>query len=270
MPNNNHLISLQESGGKPSTPGNVTVEFYGHSAVTIVSPNGMRVLMDPWRNDPSGVFGTWFTRDFPAIPVDLVVSTHAHFDHDAVMQPQTSMILERPVGRYRFADVSLTGLVDKHLSVSEGKVDWVDMVRRLGAVPSPPDNDPSFDNTIQIVTTGGLRIAHWGDNRAQPSAALDKALRGLDVLILPIDGSEHILSHAWTNAIIEKYEPKAVIPSHYFIKDLTTVESTLESADSWVATQPDVVRIRTGVFVFNAKELRGARGRVYYFGDDTK
>ncbi len=84
----------------------------------------------------------------------------------------------------------------------------------------PPNNVIAFDNAIQIIETGGLRIAIWDDNRATPDPALDHYLKNVDVLILPI---ESILTRAEVDAIVGKYNPKTVIPAHYFLNGgLTT------------------------------------------------
>lgn len=268
--NNNPLIELQNSGGRPgrsARSGDVTIDYHGHGAFAITSPEGLSVLIDPWRNDPTGQFVPWFSREFPAIPVDLVISTHAHFDHDAVDRPLARMVMLRPVGEYEFADVKLEGLADKHQCEAEGSVDWTGELEALGVNLCPPDNDLPFDNTIQVIETGGLRIAAWGDNRAVPSPALDDRLHDLDVLVLPIDGSEHILAYPRVETIIEKYAPRIVIPAHYANAGLTLPESTLESADSWVATQSHVQRITTGRVVLDRRELRGETGQVLYFGD---
>ncbi|MGA2923222.1 MAG: hypothetical protein ABSE28_19125 [Candidatus Sulfotelmatobacter sp.] len=44
-----------------------------------------------------------------------------------------------------------------------------------------------FDNAIQIIETGGLRIAIWGDKRGMPDPSLEHYLKNVDVLILPIE-----------------------------------------------------------------------------------
>jgi L-ascorbate metabolism protein UlaG (beta-lactamase superfamily) len=77
----------------------------------------------------------------------------------------------------------------------------------------------AFDNAIQIVATGGLRVAIWGDNRAAPDSSLDHYLKNVDVLILPV---ESILTRADVDAIVQKYDPKSVVPAHYFLNGLTT------------------------------------------------
>ena len=40
-------------------------------------------MIDPWRNYPSRTWD-WYFHDFPVTLVDVGVSTHAHFDHDAL------------------------------------------------------------------------------------------------------------------------------------------------------------------------------------------
>ena len=77
----------------------------------------------------------------------------------------------------------------------------------------------SLDNAIQIIATGKLRIAIWGDNRAAPDPSLDHYLENVDVLMLPVD---NVLTRPEVDAIIRKYVPKAVIPAHYFIAGLST------------------------------------------------
>jgi L-ascorbate metabolism protein UlaG (beta-lactamase superfamily) len=126
-----------------------------------------------------------------------------------------------------------------------------------------------FDNAIQIIETGGLRIAIWGDNRAEPDASLDHYLKNVDVLILPI---ESILTRVEVDAIVGKYDPKTVIPAHYFHHGLTTDVSGLESADGWVNDQEkirhaDVRRLDRADLTLNAAELKGSHHRVYYFGN---
>jgi hypothetical protein len=97
--NDNSLITVQETGGNSTRTGDVKIEFYGHDAFKITSPVGLTVLTDPWRNDSIGLYPKWFLNEFPAIQVDIVLSTHAHFDHDAVERPKGLVVLERLVGR---------------------------------------------------------------------------------------------------------------------------------------------------------------------------
>jgi L-ascorbate metabolism protein UlaG (beta-lactamase superfamily) len=268
--NDNQLIALQRAGGDPAKPGPVKIEFYGHDAFKITSPLGMTVLFDPWRNDPTGFWGKWFFTDFPEIKVDIAVSTHAHFDHDATHRPHSFMVMDRPVGEYRFSDVKLTGLADKHQCAGPEHHKWDQISAAARLQTCPPNNPLAFDNMIQVLETGGLKIAVWGDNRPRPGADLDRYLENVDVLILPIDDTGTLLTYPEINAVIARYKPKAIIPAHYLINGLSTDVSGFETADGWVTTQRDVRGVSNGEITLTPSDLGGASQRVYYFGGGYK
>jgi L-ascorbate metabolism protein UlaG (beta-lactamase superfamily) len=259
--NDNSLIAVQKEGGDPTRSGDVRIEFYGHDAFRITSPAGLTVLTDPWGNDETGRYPKWFLREFPAIRVDLVLSTHAHFDHDAVERPKGLIILERLGGQFKLGDMEITGLADKH-KCEPAPADKPDET-------CPPNNVIELDNAIELIETGGLRIAVWGDNRATPDPFLDPYLKNVDVLILPV---EAVLTRAEVDAIFRKYDPKAVIPAHYYVTGLTTDVSGVELAEGWVNDQEklphaDVRRLDGAELTLNAAALKGAHHRVYYFGN---
>jgi len=267
--NDNSLITVQKKGGDPTRAGDVKIEFYGHDAFKVTSPDGLTVLTDPWRNDATGLYPKWFLREFPAIRVDIVLSTHAHFDHDAVGRPNGLMVLARLVGQFKLGDIAITGLADKHKCepAPPDKQDSASAVLHVDTCP--PNNVIGFDNAIELIETGGLRIAIWGDNRATPDPFLDHYLKDVDVLILPI---ESVLTRAEVDAIVGKYNPKAVIPAHYYVAGLTAGVSGLEPADGWVNYQEkihgaDVRRLDRAELTLNAVELKGSSHRVYYFGN---
>ena len=160
------------------------------------------------------------------------------------------MVLERLVGQFKLGDIEITGLADKHQCQSppDSKSD-----RSSADVDTcPPNNLIGLDNAIQIIATGGLRIALWGDNRGVPDSSLDRSLKNIDVLILPVDS---VLTRPEVEAIVQKYDPKAIIPAHYFVEGLTTSASGLESADSWVNDQEkrhtDVRRLNGADFLLS-------------------
>ena len=146
--NDNSVITAQKLGGDPTRSGNVKIEFYGHDAFKVTSPEGLTVLTDPWRNDASGLYPKWFLHEFPAIRVDIVLSTHAHFDHDAVERPKGRMVLERLVGQFKLGDVEITGLADKH-KCEPAPTDKPDSgSTNLHGETCPP-------NAIELIKTGG-------------------------------------------------------------------------------------------------------------------
>jgi L-ascorbate metabolism protein UlaG (beta-lactamase superfamily) len=186
--NNNSLITVQKKAGNPLRSGDVKIEFYGHDAFKVTFPAGLTVLTDPWRNDSTGLYPKWFLSEFPAIRVDVILSTHAHFDHDAVERPKGLMVLERLVGQFKLGDIEITSLADKHKCEPTPADDLPDSASAdLHAETCPPNNVIGFDNAIELIETGGLRIAIWGDNRAAPDPFLDHYLKNVDVLILPVE-----------------------------------------------------------------------------------
>ncbi|NQV21585.1 MAG: MBL fold metallo-hydrolase [Rhodospirillales bacterium] len=264
--NNNHVIALQKAGGSPADEGTLTIDYYGHAAFRITSPKGVVMMFDPWRNDPSGAFGLWFRTEFPKTPVDMVLSTHAHFDHDAVYAPQSPMVLDRVAGDFALADVRVTGLADKHTCIAPGTVDWTAFMDEIGQPGCPPDNWGHLDNTIFVVETAGLKTIVWGDNRHNPSPEVWAALEGADILIIPIDGSQHLLSYAQIDEITARIGPKAVIPAHYHTQGATSVISTLGNADEWVDGRENSRKLDGPSISLTTDAVKDMSDQVLYFG----
>lgn len=237
--NHNRMMELQRETGNPTEPGNVTLAHFGASAFCITSPKGLTVMVDPWRNHPSRS-KDWYLRDMPMTPVDIGVSTHAHFDHDALNRLDAHVLLDRLMGTWSFLDVTITGIPDKHATASGfGTYDFKKVHRELNGVDiEPPNNPRSWDNCLIVVETGGLRILHWGDNRHDAPDHVWEALGRIDIALLPVDGSQHTMSHDMTASIIERLRPKVVVPHHYYIWDVVQRGATLMPADDWVQARP--------------------------------
>jgi hypothetical protein len=152
--NDNSLISVQKTGGNPTRPGDVKIEFYGHDAFKITSPSGLTVLTDPWRNDSTGLYPKWFLNEFPAIRVDIVISTHAHFDHDAVEKPNALMVLERLVGQFKLGDIKITGLADKHKCEPSSPAEPGSASAPQRIETCPPNNGMALDKRFRSFRQG--------------------------------------------------------------------------------------------------------------------
>ena len=92
--NNDRVIAAFNRGGSSAQKGDVSVTHYGGMGYLITSPSGIRLFIDPWRNDPSGTWGIWFKMQMPVTAADIGMSTHAHFDHDAFERLDSGMILD--------------------------------------------------------------------------------------------------------------------------------------------------------------------------------
>ena len=264
--NNNDIIERQQAVGDPAAAGEVAVQFYGHSSFKITSPSGFTMLFDPWRNDPSGAWGIWFLEPFPQVEVDAVLSTHAHFDHDAIERPLAQMILDRMTGIFTFSDAKITGLADKHQCEAPGWYKWTDAMPEFGQPQCPPDNYHHLDNNIYRVETGGLSIAVWGDNRQNPADHVWAALEGVDVLILPVDQSQHILSYQQADDIVNRLKPHVVIPEHYLTKGASITLTTLGTAAEWTKMQPNHTFLDSATLKLSVDEVRQMDRHVLYYG----
>ena len=265
--NHNRMMELA-GDARPAASDEVELAYYGSSAFRITSPKGLTVMIDPWRNHPMRTWD-WYLADMPMTPVDIGVSTHAHFDHDGLNRLDAHVLLDRLIGTYSFLDVTITGIPDKHaVSDGFGSYDRNKVHRELnGVVIDPPNNPRSWDNCLIVVEAGGVRILHWGDNRFDPPEAVWRQLGRIDIALLPIDGSEHVMSYAMTEAIIARLNPRIVVPHHYYIWDLTQRASTLFTADAWVDRQPRAQRLAGPAARYTGKGLAGKETRVDYFGE---
>ena len=252
----------------PETAGAVELAFFGSSAFRVTTPAGISIMLDPWRNLPTRTWD-WYFHDFPLTQVDIGVSTHSHFDHDALHRLDASMLLDRPIGQFAFGDVRITGIADKHATdFRQAPYDAGKLLMALDGVDvRPPNNPRSWDHCLVLVETGGLRILHWGDNRADPPDSVWQALGQVDVVLMPIDDSRHVMGWDAAEAVIAKLRPKIVVPHHYYIWNVVQRQSTLQPAAPWVATQPRAETLDSPSFVLDASTLAAENTRVVHFGD---
>jgi len=266
--NHNRMIALQDTvTGTPETAGAVEIAFFGSSAFRITSPAGISVMVDPWRNHPAGKWD-WYFHDMPEVAVDIGVSTHAHFDHDALHLLDAHVLLDRPIGTYQFGDIRIGGIADKHATdASAALYDFVKINAYFGGQKLlPPDNARSWDNTLVVIETGGLRILHWGDNRADPPEAVWARLGRIDILLMPADDSQHVLGYPAVEEIARRLAPKVLIPHHYYIWNVVQRGSTLLPVTGWLAGRDDV-RHLDGPAASYAPDTLPEAMRIHHFGD---
>ncbi len=153
--NHNRMIELQANAAPPKD-GPVEVSFFGSSAFRIKSPGGVSVMIDPWRNHPSRAWD-WYFHDFPITEVDIGISTHAHFDHDALHRLDAHVLLDRLIGMYRFGDMTIYGLADKHETDSSCALyDFKKFHKDFHNTDiEPPNNPRSWDHCLIVIETGG-------------------------------------------------------------------------------------------------------------------
>lgn len=269
--NHNRMIDLQKSDAKGlARDGTAEVElsYYGGSAFKVTSPTGLTVMIDPWRNLPTGKWD-WYFHDFPRTAVDIGVSTHAHFDHDALHRLDAHVLLDRLIGVYEFGELRIIGIAEKHATDSSSAIyDFKKIIKKFGNVDiEPPHNPRSWDNCLIIVETGDLRILHWGDNRHNPPNDIWDAIGPIDIALLPIDGSQHVLGFQSITDIIARLKPKVVVPHHYYIWDVVQRSSTLLPVSDWIDRQPNTRTIGKASNLYSRDTMPTDTPTIDYFGD---
>ena len=265
--NNNRLIQIQNEGGVQDDTGKVEIAYFSNSAFRVTSPRGVSIMVDPWRNDPSGAWGLWYRMDFPETEVDIGMSTHAHFDHDALDRVDANMLLDRMAGTFEIGDVKITGIADKHQCVAPGIVAWTDAVKQFEGRDQicPPTNFRHMDNSLYLIETGGLRLLMWGDNRPEPPQEVWDRIGEVDVVFVPVDGSRHILDYQQADSVMQKTNAKVAIPHHYLVPETTFVTSTLQDAAEWTQTHEHTM-LDTASIQISKADLADKQGHVMYFG----
>ena len=199
-----------------SVSAQVKLEYVAHACFVIESPQGVRILIDPYNTN------RWLGYQFPEeMKADAVLVTHPHYDHDANYHVSFQIPVFRELGAFSIGDVKLRGLIGKHAD--------------------PYGKDFKQINTIWVVETGGKRLVHLGDN-GPLTEQLVKDLGTVDVLMVPIDSTYHILKQAEIEAILAAVKPRILVPMHYQIPELSRMED-LGPIDPWLEGRSNTTRL---------------------------
>lgn len=190
------------------------MEWLGHACFHLVSPDGIRVLTDPF---DKGV-------PYPPISIecDAVTMSHEHSDHNSLAGVKGS-------------PKALHGL-DKDTK----KV--VALTERLGdvsfrTVPSFHDDQGGAKrgrNAIFVIDFAGVLVVHLGDLGHEPSDETVKEIGRCDVLLIPVGGF-YTIDGPTADKVADALSPRVVVPMHYKTRYLA----------SWPISGPEVfLRLR--------------------------
>jgi len=211
--------------------GPLILTYYGHCAFQWRTEAGLRVLADPYRNISERY---WFTRLFPDVECELGLITHAHFDHDAAERLPEGASLIRMPGEFSNRDLTVRGVLDLHSGASRLR---------------------GFPNVMFRLETGGISFLHLGDNRADWPDDVARSIGEIDVLLVTVDDSNHLLNYEEVDSLIDRLEPRVVVPMHYEIPGLTADDTGLEPPEGWLSTQPRVKRLDGHTAIFSPQNL---------------
>ncbi|MBQ2202393.1 MAG: MBL fold metallo-hydrolase [Clostridia bacterium] len=164
--------------------------WLGHSIFLITNDAGGRLVTDPADEKSIPVL--------PRVTADVVTVSHRHHDHCAVERIGGDPVIKETPEPETFAGFSIRGYSVFHDEVK-------------GAKRGP--------NTIFAIAADGARIVHCGDLGHIPDEQTIAAIKGCDVLLLPVGGVYTIDGRtAWE--VAKRIAPKIVVPMHYQTPDL--------------------------------------------------
>ncbi|MCH8161155.1 MAG: MBL fold metallo-hydrolase [Chloroflexi bacterium] len=190
--------------------GTAELTWWGQAMFTLVATDGTRIVFDPYSEIGYQV------PTAEELAADVMTVSHEHPDHNNVALAGDATVLR--------------GLADG---------DWVHFDETFGdtrifSIESFHDRNNGQErglNTIFVIETGGLRIAHLGDfGELELTADQLDDLGAIDVLLIPV-GGVFTIDAAGATAIVEQIGPRMVIPMHFGTPSLSI---GLEAVDAFL------------------------------------
>ena len=221
------------AGVSTADPGKVSLQWFGHSAVRIVSPGGKVLLIDPYLTENPKTPARF--KDLAAIgPIDLILVTHAHADHlgDA---PALALARNVPIVAPAGLASSLVALniVNPELAPRMNKGGTVSPLGpgiRITMVHAEHSSELVWRNPgtgkyevhvggepvgFLIELENGFRVYHMGDTALFSDMRVIGERYHPDLVLVPIGGHSVMDPTDAAYAICEWLKPAYALPIHY-------------------------------------------------------
>jgi L-ascorbate metabolism protein UlaG (beta-lactamase superfamily) len=186
----------------------ITFRWLGHDGFIITSKEGTSVCLDPFQ-----VKGDYK-------PVDVLISTHEHFDHCSVEDMQKVVDSDTEVIGIPMAEDNLSKLDCKKIHyVKPGETLTLKSIRfefvpaynvnkfRSPKVPFHPKEDEKIG---VIIVMDSHRIYHAGDTDCIPEMANFRP----DIALIPVSGT-YVMTAEEAIEAANILQPKLIIPMHF-------------------------------------------------------
>lgn len=240
------MVTAQEERAK------VNITYIAHASFTI-QYQGTTILLDPYADK------IWLGYDFPkGVTADAIFSTHPHYDHDGgLFRGKTpywkdQIPLYQDPGTYTIGDFTVSGIAGKHCD--------------------PYGKEFDQKNTLWKIKAGGLTLVHLGDNGPLTEQHYQD-LGKVDILMVAIDSQYHILKKEELAVVLERINPKVIIPMHYRIPELEEDPNKPEDLGEigpWLEGKPNVLRLADNTHSFEQKSPENAPQQIVVFAHDSR
>ena len=195
------------------------ITWMGHSCFKI-EEGGYSIVTDPYSD--GSVPGLKDVRT----EADAVYCSHEHKDHNA-----RECVTIRNSGAAAFAVTELASYHDEAKGTKRG------------------------DNTIRIFTTPTAKLVHFGDLGCMPEPEQLEALRGADLVMIPVGGF-FTIDAAEAKAVLDAIAPRAVIPMHYRDDQLGFGYDMIGTVEEFTKQYTQVTEVKSSELELN-KEMAG-------------
>jgi L-ascorbate metabolism protein UlaG (beta-lactamase superfamily) len=219
--------------GRSAATGKTEVLWLGQATTRITTPGGKVIVIDPWLTSNPKTPASF--KDLKALgKVDLILVTHAHFDHFADVPALAKMNNAPAWGPAGLNDSMVKlGILPTELSPRFGKGGTIAPFGPTGpkitAVHAEHSSeltwkDATGKDTLQIggepvgfilEMENGFRIWHMGDTAVFGDMRLIGEMYRPDLVLAPIGGHFVMNPQDAAMAMREMVKPKYVLPIHY-------------------------------------------------------
>ncbi len=197
--------------GKETKLDGLTIKWIGHSTVQLKDSKGKVIYIDPFSKVLKG----------GEEKADLIVSTHAHFDHfdpgaiNQLLKPGTEVVAKKGCNLRELKG----GAKAQELEVGQEIEAQGAKIKAIHAYnthrfrsPGQPFHPKGFGMGV-ILELEGKRLYYAGDTDSIPEMAALKS-EALDLAFLPIGGT-YTMDVPEAAEAAKAISPKIVIPTHY-------------------------------------------------------
>ena len=192
----------------------LTLRWHGHACFALTC-DGYTVVFDPYEDN--------YVPGLSPLDVtgDLVLCSHGHGDHNAAGLVKPGQGGENPF-----------------------------RITKIDTYHDPEQGRLRGENTIHVLQTGDLRLAHFGDIGCPLTPAQPAELEGLDGGLIPV-GRVYTLGPQEGKELMDTIRPKIVIPMHYRkgevgLTAVGPVEDFLALVGDYVYYPGDTITVNAG------------------------
>lgn len=191
------------------------ISWLGLSCFRLQGKNAV-VLIDPFTSDSGLKLGKQ--------NADIVLISHEHTNHNNRETGGTPLFFSTP-GEYESKDVFVYGIPSFH-DKNNGK--------------------DKGENVIFRIEMEGISIGHLGDLGHPLTTEEMEKLSGIDILMVPVGGSDHTINYKEAAEIVNELEPRIIIPMHYNMPGLKTKLDGVEkfAKEMAVSAAPETDKIK--------------------------